>query len=222
MKLDDIKVTVTQPTPETWDHHLLIDLGKARNCLSSAIIGGGFSKSRYIINRSVPKGRDCHDPVADMERYLKELGLESHDCIGLLTGVSVLETQRFKQSQDSWCAEAFVTAGVSNSAAAGGRFALETSPVGTINIIVLVGGQLKPAALVNAVQSATEAKTAALANLKIKTHFGEPATGTTTDTVTVVNLADEPLNAYAGLATAPGYLIAQTVYRALMSALGET
>lgn len=216
-----MKVSVTRPTPDDWNHHLVVDLKKACTCLSSAIIGGGFSRSSYIVNRSVPKGWECHDPVADMERYLKDLGLEPQTCVGLLTGVSVLETQRIKQTQADWCTEAFVTAGTSNAAAAGGKFPLAEVSAGTINTIVLVEGCLSPAAMVNAVQTATEAKTAALQRSRVKTRFGEVATGTTTDTVTIVSLASEPQTNYAGLATVPGYLIAQTVYRATEKALEE-
>ena len=217
-----MNVSVTRPTSENWNHHLLIDLEKTCTCLSSAVIGGGFSQVSYIINRSVPKGWDCHDPVVDMERYLTNLGLKPSNCIGLLTGVSVLETQRVKQAQEGWYVETFVTAGTSNAAAAGGQFPLGAFAAGTINIIVLIGGKLSSAALVNAVQTATEAKTAALNKSKLKTRFGEYATGTTTDAVTVANLADEPMSPYAGLATIPGYLIAQTVYRAVETALEET
>ena len=217
-----MKITLTKPTADVWDHHLLIDLEKSCTCLSSAIVGGGFSGVRYIVNRSVPKGWNCQHPVSDMESYLEALGHEPQNCIGLLTGVSVTGTQRVKQSKDDWSVEAFVTAGTSNAAAAGGRFALEAVGAGTINIIILISGQLSSAALVNAVQTATEAKSAALAKSNITTRFGEIATGTTTDTITVVNLKDEPTSAYAGLATIPGYLIAQTVYKAISNALEET
>lgn len=84
---------------------------------------------------------------------------------------------------------------------------------------MLLEGALEPAALVGAVQSATEAKTAALRDANVRTPFGELATGTTTDTVSVVSLAPAPRSPYAGLATAPGFLVADTAYTALARAL---
>ena len=46
-------------------------------------------------------------------------------------------------------------------------------------------GALTPAAMVNAVITATEAKTMTLAEWDVRTPEGEPASGTSTDTVVV-------------------------------------
>ena len=216
-----LRVEVTRPTPERWDHHLLIDLGERRECLSSAVLGGGLRRSRYIVNRSVPNGWNAADPVADMKTYLRGLGLEPNDCTGLLTSVPLSELQQCRVHRDAWQVEAFVTAGVGNAAAAGTNIYTGNTP-GTINLILVVWGCLSPAALVGAVQSATEAKTAALYAAGVTTAAGERATGTTTDTVTVVNAAPEPRSVYAGLATAPGYAVASSTYRALSAHFKET
>ena len=52
-------------------------------------------------------------------------------------------------------------------------------------MILLVDGALTPAAMVNAVITATEAKTMTLAEWDVKTPEGEAASGTSTDTVVV-------------------------------------
>jgi len=152
-----------------------------------------------------------------MAAYVAGLGLEPAETVGLITAVSMAELQEATAARAGWAVRALVTAGVSNAAAAGGRFPLEVS-AGTINVMVLVDGCLSPAALIGAVGTATEAKAAALRDAGVTTRFGEVATGTTTDTVTLVNLAEMPRAPYAGLATVPGYLIGETVYAALRGA----
>jgi adenosylcobinamide hydrolase len=209
----------TRPEGGRWDHHLLVDLGRPCLALSNAVWGGGLQQVRYVVNRSVPKGWSCAEPAADMQAYLRALDLEPKACIGLITAVSMAELRGAVASADGWQAHTLATVGVSNAAKAGGRFPLEAAMAHTINLVVIVEGVLTPAALVGAVKTATEAKTAALFDARIKTRFGERATGTSTDTVTVISRAEQPASPYAGPATAPGYLIGKTVYEAVRTAL---
>ena len=83
--------------------------------------------------------------------------------------------------------------------------------VGTINLIVLVDGNLTRSAQVNAVLTATEAKTLALIDGGTRTREGGYATGTSTDSVVIASTGrGEPLR-YAGTATELGWLIGRTV-----------
>ena len=215
-----LRISRSQPGLDDWEHHLLIDLGASCLCLSSAVLGGGLQQARrYIINRSVAKDWRANDPESDMRVYARRLGLEPERCVGLITAVSMDAMQQAHKQQGPWQVQAIVTAGVGNAAAAGGQPATGVAPLGTINILVILEGQLSPAAMVGAVQTATEAKAAALRDARVLTRFAEIATGTTTDTVTIVNRASWPSSPYAGLATIPGQLIAQSVYQALRAAL---
>lgn len=209
----------TLPSAEGWEHHLILTLPGPCTAVSSAPLNGGLNTIRAVVNRSVPQGWTCDDPEADMARYVAGLGLEPETTVGLITAVSIADLQVAAAARGAWRVYTFVTAGTGNAAAAGGRFPSGEAAAGTVNLIVLVEGSLSPAALVNAVLTATEAKTAAFRAAGVQTRFGEPATGTTTDTVTVVNLAASPTSPYAGLATVPGFLIAETVYTALGTAL---
>lgn len=155
-----------------------------------------------------------------MRGYLERLGLPPAETLGLLTAVGMAELRVAQGSRAGWRVHTLLTAGVGN-AAAGGRWPLTTPHAGTINLIVLVEGALSPSALVGAVGSATEAKVAALHHAGVRTRFGEATTGTTTDTVTIVNLTEHPHNPFAGLATTPGHLIAETVHEALSAHLLE-
>lgn len=217
-----MRLSRTRPTREAWAHHLILALPRPCTALSSAPWGGGFGEPRAIINRSVADDWSCPDPAAEMRGYLERLGLPPAETLGLLTAVGMAELRVAQETRAGWRVHTLLTAGVGNAAAAGGRWPLTPAAhAGTINLIVLVEGALSPSALVGAVASATEAKVAALRRAGVRTRFGEAATGTTTDTVTVVNLSEYPRSPFAGLATAPGYLIAETVYEALSAHLLE-
>ena len=214
-----VKLERTLPSAEGWEHHLVLTLLKPCAAVSSAPLNGGLTTVRAVVNRSVSKDWVCDDPEADTARYVAGLGLEPATTVGLITAVSMADLQYKAATRGEWRVHTLVTAGTGNAAAAGGRFPLDETAAGTVNLIVLVEGCLSPAALVNAALTATEAKTAAFRAAGVQTRFGELATGTTTDTVTVVNLEQSPTSLYAGLATVPGFLVADTVYRALLTAL---
>ena len=217
LDIPGVKVERTLPGSD-WEHHLVITFAEACEGVSSAPLNGGFGFCRAIVNRSVHKDWRCADPEADMTRYVTHLGLPAETTVGLITAVSMADLRYAQAARSGWRVHSLITAGVGNAAAAGGQFTLG-EPAGTVNIIVLLNGSLSPAALIGAVQSATEAKTAAFREAGVTTRFGETATGTTTDTVTIVNLKPNPRSVYAGLATIPGFLVAETVYTALLAAL---
>ncbi len=234
-ELPDIAgVTFSRTLPAAgWAHHLVIGLPGLCETVSSAPLNGGFGRYRYILNRSVDKNWRSDDPndnscenfgdtfsdEPDTARYAERLGLPAAQTVGLITAVSMADLTYAVAAREGWRVHTLSTAGVGNAAAAGGQFPLDEAHAGTVNLVVLVEGQLSPSALIGAVQTATEAKVAAFRAAGVTTRFGETATGTTTDTVTVVNLADEPRSLYAGTATVPGFLVAKTVYKALAAAL---
>ena len=225
-----MKLSRTLPTAERWAHHLVVELPRPCETVSSAPLNGGFGRHRFVLNRSVDKNWRCADPRSDVQRYAEHLGLPAAETVGLITAVSMAELRYAGAARDGWHVHTLATVGVGNAAAAGGKFPLDAPKVdepqthaGTINLIVLLEGYLSSSALIGAVQSATEAKVAVLRAAGVTTRFGEAATGTTTDTVTLVNLVPEGSQTrsslYAGLATVPGFLVAQTVHHALSAAL---
>ncbi|MNN81267.1 Adenosylcobinamide amidohydrolase [compost metagenome] len=94
---------------------------------------------------------------------------------------------------------------------------------GTINIMLGIDGLLTPAAMVNAVMTAAEAKAAALADLGITDpENGLIATGTTTDAVVLAVSGSRRYGAehvYAGTATDLGGAIGRLVYAAVTGSL---
>lgn len=139
----------------------------------------------------------------------------------LMTGARmdnlVIRSARFKDMT----AFALVTAGVQGNAV---RMASDEGPFyepGTINIIVMTNRRLSPRARARAVISITEAKTAALQDLDIRSG-GDPlrwqATGTGTDEVIVVEGTGTGLDNTGGHCKM-GELIARAVYEGVREAV---
>ncbi|MEL6309353.1 MAG: adenosylcobinamide amidohydrolase, partial [Chloroflexota bacterium] len=95
----------------------------------------------------------------------------------------------------------------------------QTVQTGTINIIALVDGNLQAGALVNAVTTITEAKTAVLHARDIRTPDGLVATGTSTDAVVIAHTGKGASLPYGGPVTEVGYLLARCTRECLELAL---
>jgi adenosylcobinamide amidohydrolase len=111
----------------------------------------------------------------------------------------------------------FVTAGTSIAVTAGDNTAskpnsFEHKKCGTINIIVLIDGNLTESCMVDAVKTATEAKTVALRELDIRSRFsGDVASGTMTDSIAIACTRSGGAIKYAGTFTVLGELIGKAV-----------
>ena len=86
-------------------------------------------------------------------------------------------------------------------------------------MILLIDACLTPAAMVNAVITATEVKTQVLMARGVRTPEGYAATGTSTDTIAVASTGSGTLLAYAGPVTLVGWLIGRCVRTVLEEAL---
>ncbi len=170
--------------------------------VSSAPWNGGFGRARAIVNVHVPKSYD--EPVpAFFRRFQRRTGERS--LVGLLTAVDL----RAVSVRSSRYGTAIVTAGVSNAA-----------HVGTINVILVVGGRAEPSGLVEAVKVVTEAKVAALRRLDVRAGR-HPATGTTTDAVVIACEDRGPAWEYCGGATARGRAFGAMVGAAVIESLAK-
>jgi iron complex transport system ATP-binding protein len=86
-------------------------------------------------------------------------------------------------------------------------------------MILLIDACLTPAAMVNAVITATEVKTQVLLARGVRTPEDYAATGTSTDAIVVASTGSGTLLAYAGSVTLVGWLIGRCVRTALEEAL---
>lgn len=185
--------------------------------LSTSFFGGGFRRARHILNAQVSKDYDSDDPAADLRAIAAHCDVRE-SFIGLMTAVPLRKARIALLEEQGLRVAALVTAGVGNASSAG--ITPPCAPkAGTINIILLLDAKLTRAAMLNAIITATEAKSAVLHALDIRTPEGELATGTSTDTVTIAMTGRGSAQAYAGPATVIGWMIAKTVRQAVQESL---
>lgn len=196
--------------------------------LSSALLGGGIGYRRHLVNAQVGHGYVCFDPQEDLKRRVEELGIDAAETAAMMTAADVGRVVEGFASGDQFRLHVFVTAGVGNAARAGHSSRQKKYPgyytPGTINIIAVIDGRVSDAALVNAVQTVTEAKAAALQDLAVPDVLDRTvtATGTTTDSVMVAATQEASyagVHLYMGVATELGDALATTVYQSLQVAL---
>lgn len=205
--------------------HVVLHLPTEADALGSAVYGGGMVRLQRMVNIYVDRFYRCDDPQRDIRQLLQQWDYPLEGTAGLLTAVRLEHAAVAEEKDDEASVFICATAGVSNGARAGSQrttFPADYVP-GTINLMIAVDGRMTPAAMVNAIMTATEAKAAALADLGVAdAENGLPATGTTTDAV-VIGVSQNPayglLHPYAGTATNIGGRIGRLVYSAVQEAL---
>jgi adenosylcobinamide amidohydrolase len=190
---------------------LHVDFGAPRRCLSSAVLNGGLTTARHWLNLQVEHDYARTDPAAHLAEVAAARDLDPGEVVGMLTAAQVRDGVRRRRGP----ARVVATVGIGQPLAAAGRRPRSVPRVGTINVLVLVDAPLDDAALVAAVQTATEAKAQALADAGVDAinHDG-PATGTATDSVCVAAPPGGGV-AFAGPATDVGAAIALAVHESV-------
>ncbi len=190
--------------------------------LGSALVGGGRRQSRHILNMHV----DDVPPEARPEELLAAFAAArgvGEPFVGLMTAAATEHARVVSLSRGGVTVAAVVSVGLSNTCSAGvtppAHVPRDVPPApaapGTINVILVIDAELEQSAMVNAVITATEAKTMTLLEWDVRTPQGEPASGTSTDSVVVACTGRGSRQAYAGPATVTGWLIARTVRDAI-------
>jgi adenosylcobinamide hydrolase len=226
-----IETGIDDITAEVKDQTLIVWSRKSLKILSSALLNGGLVEGNGIINVQVPEGsgKDIHDiHWMGPEKYLinvaNKIGVPGDKVVGLMTAarMSNLVVQAEKHNDVSLAI--FITAGATVAVAAGEAAASksELRKVGTINIIVVVDGNLTDGSIVEVVKTATEAKTVAIRELDIRSKFsGELATGTLTDSIAVACTKKGVPIQYAGTFTIIGELIGRCVRNGVKEAISK-
>src|SRR5215472_17200923 len=190
--------------------------GQGYRMISSAVVGGGIGPREWVLNAQVPGAYSRTDPVAHVTEVAAGLGL-SGPGIGMLTAAAVTEV--VEREAEGVRVAATVGLRVPTWAAAPpGETDPELAPVpgrdpvvrpGTINVIVSVPVPLTDPAYVNAVVTATEAKTQAILDA------GFPGTGTATDAICIAAPAGGVPRDFAGPRSPCGASIARAVHAAV-------
>ena len=204
---------------------LVVELNHPGFVLSS--LHGFLENIRVVGNHYVPP--PCwgalHSLSQDqfMDRVYRVLGLDTAGARLLLTGADMDHLAVGRAEFQEMQAVALVTAGIKGNAMRMGTDHGDYYEPGTINVILLTNRSLTSRAMTRALITATEAKTAALQDLDIRSTY-QPveaqATGTGTDNVMVVQGSGATLDLTGGHCKM-GELMARAVYQGVIEAVGR-
>jgi len=198
---------------------LIVHSQQPLTVLSSAVVGGGVVRVRYLLNRHVHRDYNCLDPVADLVGFARSQGI-NEAFVGQMTAVSLQQARAVTLRAETLTVAAVVTAGVNNATTPGLSAPVTPGP-GASKMILLIDACLPPGAMVGAVITATEVKTQVLMARGVRTPEGYAATGTSTDALAVASTGSGTPLAYAGPVTLVGWLIGRCVRAALEEALAQ-
>lgn len=212
---------------EHSSQHVRVLFDQPRQMLSSAVLGGGLVNAGQIVNMKVDAHGDdqhCEPPQATLENYCLAQQWDVKG-VGMMTAASMNSLRVLQSTVQGVALTVLVTAGVRNARRAGDRAewrqinAVPQMP-GTINTIVIFSALLTPAAMVEALVVATEAKAAAMQQSGIISPVSRQiATGTGTDSIVLVNGAGHEAIAYCGKHVLLGECLARLVIDATCSAV---
>ena len=210
------------------DNVLAVISEKTLDTSSSAFHnGGGQKKTKAILNIQVTRGygdRLLHEnPDAFIVASAKKVGL-AEDFVGMVTAAAVKNFALVSKRDGDLGVSVVATAAddegntCSHSESAGEN--IQVQPIeGTINIIVIIDGNPTESALISCIITATEAKTAALRELDLRSRYsGDEATGTVTDAMVVAKTSRGQSIIYAGPASKLGQLVGYCTREAVREA----
>lgn len=175
--------------------------------IASSPHGGGIGVRRWVVNAQVPPSYARRDADHHLGKLGISLGLPGRG-IGMLTAADV----RAYTSAVDENVEVIATAGLGHAALAAAPHDPRPVPMaGTINIVAVLPERLSDAALVNAVATATEAKTQALRDL------GLDATGTATDALCLLCPDEGRPHEFGGPRSLWGARLARAVHAAVVA-----
>jgi adenosylcobinamide amidohydrolase len=225
-----IKIPIKGVFAEIRNNDLVVSFREPCNVLSSGLLNAGFLKAHGIVNHHVECANDCSKcknkkPAGDAAKeVVRKHGLPC-DAVILMTAADMKNLCKTKETFKGLTVAALITAGTSNATRAGeparwheadGEF----KETGTINIIILTNGRLNPRAMVGSIITATEAKTAALYELGVKSRYsGGQATGTGTDGIAIASSPDGMTVSYAGAHSKFGEMVGRVVYDGVLGAI---
>jgi adenosylcobinamide amidohydrolase/ABC-type Fe3+-hydroxamate transport system substrate-binding protein len=156
------------------------------------------------------------------DELFRVLGLDRAKTSLIFTGADMRNLSVRKATHEDLTVVALVTAGAESNALRTSRDPGAFYEPGTINVIVLSSRKLSPGGAAGAVIVATEAKTAALWDMDVRSSespLANPATGTGTDDVMVPAAGDGKAVDYTGGHGKVGELVARVVYDGVTEAL---
>ncbi|MDR1162318.1 MAG: adenosylcobinamide amidohydrolase [Candidatus Accumulibacter sp.] len=215
-----------------WEKTLIVSFPEARRAISTQ---EGFVVARAAVNHAMHPLLSRHF-MSDMRAWdvyidrihgkiARSLKTQRRRLATMGTSADMENLAVVTKEYGPFTVTALVTGGAETNALRTGLDEgthIETSH-GTINILLLTNARLSDGAIARAIITVTEAKTAALEDLKVpsSTTKSAQATGTGTDNVIVVSGVSGPRVTYTGGHSRIGELIGKAAYGAVIEALGK-
>ena len=209
---------------EIAGRNLVVHLPEVYRILGWAPLGGGRSRASLIINHQVEIGERAatEAPRRHLSAVARSLGHDPRRTVAMMTGAKVRRVATFTLTRGDLIVSAWCTAGCSNALRVGDSATVESMLPGTINLIVAINQPLSEAAMVEAIQIATEGRVAAVLDAHVRsTVSGKPATGTGTDCIIVACPDRLPAHDYCGKHTRLGELIGRAAMTSCSRALAK-
>jgi len=170
------------------DNVLAVFCDSALKTVSSAIYNGGYNQVKAVLNVGVPEGYSdlsLHlDPLELITSSAAKVGL-TKDYLAMVTAAKIKNYSLVTKKADGFSVSVATTAGCQHGESSGEKMDVQEI-AGTINLIVLIDGNPSESCMVATLITATEAKSAALRDFDVRSHYtGDSATGSVTDSVTV-------------------------------------
>jgi adenosylcobinamide hydrolase len=197
LQLNDLEAKVIYHTYEGFDlNTLIVGFKEKRKVLSTF---DGYRNVKYVGNNYTPlvlSQRTMMNYKKFKRRLPLSLGIQPRDIAFLSTGVSMDNLAVCEKTYEELKVCCLATAGAKGNALRTGvdkadyveRKGKFVQTAGTINILLFTNLALTAGAMARAIITATEAKTAALQDLNVKSTYSlNQATGTGTDNIIVVS-----------------------------------
>lgn len=175
---------------------------------STAASGGGIGRRHWLLNVQVPPDYRRRDVDQHASEIASQLDLR-HEGVAMLTAAPVRDVVHAHEMG----VDTHVTVGVRKPTWAASDEMVEEDRLepGTINIVIFSPTRLSPGGLLNALTTATEAKTQALWDA------GIAATGTASDAVCIACPAEGAEDPFGGPRSVWGSRLARAVHRAVLA-----
>ncbi len=205
------------------DNVLAVICDNTLKSLSSAFYNGGANQIKAVLNVGVPEGyndRSLHlDPLQLITSSAAKLGF-TKDYLAMVTAAKINNYSLVTKKTDNFSVSVAATAGCKHGESSGEEMDVAEISGGTINIIVLIDGKPAESCMVASIITATEAKSAALRDFDIRSLYtGDSATGSITDSVTIISTNQGKTISYGGPASKLGKLVGYCTRKAVAEAL---
>ena len=170
----------------------------------------------------MPEGyndRSLHlDPLELITSSAAKLGF-TKDYLAMVTAAKIKNYSLVTKKADDFSVSVAATAGCKHGESSGEEMDVQEIH-GTINIIVLINGNPTDSCMVASLITATEAKSAALRDLDVRSLYtGDSATGSITDSVTIASTRQGKTISYGGPASKLGKIVGYCTRKAVTEAL---